>query len=78
METTLYGELKRAGVPLANHESDLYFPATEVALGILRTFPLENGNATRFINQAPPHKGEQWIEVPFAFLPWWEKRQVTL
>lgn len=74
-ENTLYGEIVAAGIPFASHETDLYIPATPDALRILDRFTLERGNATFFINQAPPHKGERWINVPFAFLPAWEAKQ---
>jgi hypothetical protein len=72
---SLYQTLVDAGIETDNHESDLYFPATPESLAILARFPLENGNATHFTNQAPPHVGEQWVDVPFAFVPWWKKRQ---
>jgi len=70
--STLYEDLKSAGVEIANHESDLYFPDTEQTRSILDKHPLQKGNATRFRNQI---NGQRWIDVPFAFLPWWESRQ---
>ncbi len=72
---TLYAELKAAGVEVANHESDLYFPDTEETRAILDRHPLQKNNAQRFTNQAAPNKGERWIDVPFAFIPFWEKVQ---
>lgn len=72
---TLCSELLAAGVPIANHESDLYFQASEISRKILAGYPTEKANATTFRNQADPHKGETWFDVPFAFLPWWEARQ---
>ena len=73
---TLYEELVSAGVPVANHESDLYVPDTPEVRVILERHPQENGNAKGFINQAPPHVGERWLDVPFAYRPWWEARGV--
>jgi hypothetical protein len=72
---TLFDEIKAAGIPFASHETDLYIPATHDALRILDRFTLERKNATFFINQAPPHIGERWIDVPFAYLPAWEAKQ---
>ena len=68
---SLYAELRAAGVPLGSHESDLYFPDTPETREILARYPLQQSNATGFINQAPPNVGEQWIDVPFAYDPFW-------
>jgi hypothetical protein len=72
---TLFQSIKDAGIPFANHESDLYIPDTPEARAILDRFPLQRDNATRFTNQADPHEGERWIDVPFAYAPWWEAKQ---
>ena len=70
---SLYQALKRAGIPLTNHASDLYFPATDEALAILAQYRALKGNATFFTNQKPPHVGDRWVSVPFAFEPFWQK-----
>jgi len=62
------------GVPMANHESDLYVPALPRVWAVLKAFPTQYANARTFINQADPHKGQTWIDIPFAFEPWWEQR----
>jgi hypothetical protein len=72
---TLYSEIVAAGVPYSNHESDLYVQDSPVSREILSRFPLESRNATRFINQADPHKGELWIDIPFSYMPFWENRR---
>lgn len=72
-QATLYDALKAAGIETASHASELYFPATPKALAILRTFPIQKSGATSFINQAPPNVGERWINVPFAYQPFWDK-----
>lgn len=69
--TTLYDAIKSAGVEHSNHESDLYLPDTEQARTILNDFPLQKSIAERFRNQVT---GTTWIDIPFAYLPWWEKR----
>ena len=72
---SLYSDLIAAGVQVDNHESDLYFPATEKTRAILERYPLAFSIHETFINQRPPNVGERWIDVPFAFEPWWTKRQ---
>lgn len=70
---SLYEALILAGIEVENHESNLYFPRTEQTLAILKQFPLQKANAETFTNQATPHKGEAWIDVPFAYKPFWDK-----
>lgn len=72
---TLYDEIKAAGIPLACHESDLYFRACPESAEILARHPLQKANATRFTNEAEPHKGERWVDVPFAYAPFWDRKQ---
>jgi hypothetical protein len=66
---TLYTRLKEAGIEVDNHESDLYFPKTKESLEILK-FPLQKKNSSTFQNQITQ---SQWIDVPFAYDPYWEK-----
>jgi hypothetical protein len=72
MTATLYGDLSAAGVPMANHASDLYFADTAASQAILARFPYSAKLATRFENQ---QNGETWWAVPWAYLPWWEGRE---
>ena len=71
---TLYQALRAASIPRGSHESDLYFKGTPEALAILDNYPQHKQNAKRFINQAPPHLGEHWVDVPFAYDPYWEAK----
>ena len=75
MKPTLYADLLAAGIPVANHESDLYFPATPESRAILERHPMQFSFATTFSNRRPPNVGQRWWEVPFAFDPWWEARR---
>jgi len=68
---TLYDTIKAAGIEHSNHESDLYLPDTPEVRAILDRFPISKGNAQRFTNQITK---TSWIDVPFAFLPWWRAR----
>ena len=69
---SLYTDLIEAGVEVSNHESDLYFPSTAVSRPILKRHPAEAGLASCFRSNID---GKTWIDVPFAFDPFWEKRQ---
>ena len=69
---SLYDTLTEAGIETANHGTDLYFPATSEALEILDQFPQQKGISERFVNEAPPNVGEQWVNVPFAYDPAWQ------
>ena len=69
---SLYEKLTEAGIPTSNHESDLYFRRNQESLKILAEFPIHHRNATVFFNQV---ELEMWMEVPFAYLPYWEKKQ---
>jgi hypothetical protein len=67
-DTDVYQQLKDAGCALYNHESDLYVEATPTALGIVKA---SGRSFTRFTSQVD---GKQWLDVPFAYRPWWDKR----
>lgn len=71
---TLFQSIREAGIPYSSHESDLYIPATPEARAILARFPLNQANATSFTNQAEPHRGQRWLDIPFAFDPFWQAR----
>jgi hypothetical protein len=64
---SLYKELVAAGVPIDHHESDLYVLDTRVARGILAA---HGKKGTAFTSQVD---GRRWIDVPFAYEPFWEK-----
>lgn len=74
MTATLYGDLLAAGVQMDSHKSDLYFQDTPESLAILRKYPDSAHLAEPFTNRLD---GSRWWEVPFAFLPWWERREQT-
>jgi len=68
---TLFDEVKRLGIPYANHYSDLYIPDTEQTRSLLKQFP-ELCKPSRFTNQV---EGGIWLDIPFAFIPYWETRK---
>lgn len=67
----LYKDLVNAGVEVSSHESDLYFRPTEKALAIFNKYPHLKKNSSKF--NADDGSGV-WIEVPFHYDPYWEKR----
>jgi hypothetical protein len=71
-KVSLYEELIKNGIEIDNHESDLYFPMTLESIEILEKYPSEKRNARIFKNEI---NGEAWYDVPFAYIPWWEKKQ---
>jgi len=72
---TIWARMNYCGLTMGNHESDLYVQDTQTARDILDMFPTHKANARRFVNQAPPHAGEVWIDIPFAYDPWWNAKQ---
>ena len=68
---TLYDELVERGCRIDNHESDLYVKSTKEALEVIARYPSEKKMARFFRSQLDE---TLWIDVPFAFLPWWRNR----
>ena len=64
-----YYKLLRAGVPMDNHESDLYVKDTPTSRAILADWPF--GRLERFKNNI---NSEIYIDIPFAYAPYWEKK----
>ena len=69
---TLLYEAIKAALPeedIGNHESDLYPKATPEALAILAEQEI---HGVSFFKHTVTH--ETWVEVPFAYDPWWEAK----
>lgn len=67
---TLYREMIEAGVETDSHESDLYVLATPEAREILARHPTEAKNARGFVSAVDKRF---WIDIPFAYEPFWTK-----
>lgn len=68
MNQTLYEEVVSRGIPHAHHESDLYIPDTQEN----RELVIRSGSScTSFDNRVD---GGRWLDIPFAYTPWWESR----
>lgn len=69
---SLYQAMVEAGCELDHHESDLYVKDTPAAVQILRDWRTSKGSQlymSRFISRVD---ATLWIEIPFAYDPWWE------
>jgi hypothetical protein len=69
---TLWDIVEARGIPYANNSSDLYLPYSEEVRELLNDFPKQKELARQFINQT---NQEVWLDIPFAYLPWWRERQ---
>ena len=67
---TIYTDLRGAGIPLDNHESDLYVLDGPTTRAILKRYRAVLGHP--FISQVD---GRQWLEIPFAYDPFWEAKR---
>ena len=70
MLSNIYDELKAKGIPLDNHESDLYALKTPESEAIIKAWDFPH-NVTTFKSQID---GNIWYDIPFAFKPWWDAR----
>lgn len=68
----LYTEVVNRGIPHANHFSDLYLPDTAEVRRLLREC---GSQGTPFVNRV---EGGIWLDVPFAYLPYWEEKARVL
>lgn len=69
----IFQEMQQAGVKISNHYSDLYVPVTEVTREIVARYgPKVNFNT--FKNQIT---GKLCYDIPTAYTPYWESKQVT-
>lgn len=72
---TLHAALVAAGITTDHHESDLYFPVSPVAVTILDGYPDHKAIAKRFVSNTD---GKAWVDVPFAYEPFWQaKKEAT-
>jgi len=66
----LYQRLTEAGIETDHHESDLYVRATPEAFKILREE--KRAGCYTFRSQLD---GKLWVDVPFAYQPFWDAVQ---
>ena len=67
--TSIYEELKNAGVQITSWQSDLYCPKNDITIPIVEKYEKLHYVQT-FKNQ---NDGKIWYDVSFAFDPYWSK-----
>ena len=72
---TLFQKIVMAGIEFDHHESDLYVKNSTVVHEILEKFPMNATNARPFKSEID---GEMWLDVPFAYEPFWIRKAGTL
>lgn len=69
---TIYEQMVEAGVETDSHESDLYVLSCEASRRILALAPAEIRKTARvFVSEKD---GRTWIDIPFAYDPFWKQR----
>lgn len=70
---SLYQEITARNIPHDSHESDLYLPHTPETLALVEAY---GRSYSLFTSETPgPRKGTLWMDVAFAYEPWWERRR---
>ena len=69
-ETSIYEQMKAAGVKIASHETDLYVPVNETTQAIVDGYRFKS-IVTTFTNQV---EGGRWYDIPFAYTPAWDAK----
>lgn len=70
MADSIYAQMLAAGVRIDNHETDLYALVTPESRAIVDQYEFK-ANVRTFINQID---GRVWFDIPFAYLPAWDKK----
>ena len=65
---TIYEAMKRLDIPMDSHESDLYVKMTPGSIAICKAF---NAYNTSLFRSEIDHS--TWIDIPFAYQPFWDK-----
>ena len=66
----VYEELRAAGCVLDSCESTLYVQDTDTAREILSKYP--HATFSTFISEKEP--GGRWLDVPFQWQPFWDRK----
>lgn len=64
----IHKEMVESGAEIDHHESDLYVRATPEVLEIAHK---SGWNWGTFVSQID---GKLWVEIPFGYWPFWERR----
>ena len=67
---TIWDIVQELGIEHGYHASDLQVPDNETTRAIIAAYPDQAKNAKPFKNA---QDGTRWIEIPFAYLPFWTR-----
>lgn len=65
----LFAKIIALAIPHSSHASDLYIPKTEQTIKLIKEYEFEK-SVTLFISQIDK---TVWYDVPFCYIPFWEK-----
>jgi hypothetical protein len=83
----IHEEVKKLGVEISHHESDLYIPVTPETRALIARYK-SRSNVTTFVEKTLPdtrpcvlcgHVSRKqtairaWYDIPFAYQPFWDK-----
>lgn len=68
--STLYTDMVATGEVIDHHESDLYVRDTPATRAVLARHPDQRFSTFKHVGT-----GERWLDITFAYAPWWEARQ---
>lgn len=71
MEKTIYQKMADAGVEINSHYSDLYVPVNDVTIEIVEYYKYRK-IVSVFRDQV---SGKLSYDIPFAYDPYWNKKQ---
>lgn len=69
----LYRTLEAASAPMDHHASDLYVPVTDATRALIAQYHFRE-----MVTTFRDADGQMWYDIPFAYLPFWRQREVTL
>lgn len=72
-KVALFNQVKELGIQYDSHETDLYLPVNEQTQRLIDVYEFKS-NVTQFTSQID---GKRWFDIPFAYLPAWEKKTKT-
>jgi hypothetical protein len=74
--SAVYKRMKKLGVRMDSHESDLYVPVTPETTEAIEELT-DSGAMTVEVTRFRSHDGTEWYDIPFAFDPWWQERGMS-
>lgn len=66
--TEFYREVLELGVQVESHYGDLYIPVTPETTDLVARY----GSAPSVAVFKSQIEGNDWYDIPFAYVPWWE------